>query len=208
MIVLGPSQKFSFEEEFEADNFVKFEFSEESGLSPRVSVADNNNAIVAVYNKQSGATLHTKAAEKALFTFTFENPTGETMNIWFMLADMTKEPQGLLGPISESSVVAELKDILENIIISQRKHLERQKSHEETLRSSKRLMTFLLIFEAFFCAAVVYYLHLVSWNASRSPRATQPMRRFCTAPATTAEHRMTGNASYHVLGMRNTSPPL
>lgn len=160
MVVLSPGQRFFFEEEFEADNFVKFEFNEESGLSPRVFVTDSNNAIVTVYSKQSSATLHTKATEKSMFTFSFENQTSETMHIWFMLTDMAKEPQGLQGPISDSSVVAELKDILENIIISQRKHLERQKSHEETLKSSKRLMTFLLAFEAFFCASVVYYLHV------------------------------------------------
>eukprot|EP00866_Antonospora_locustae_P000610 jgi/Antlo1/610/1615 len=160
MVVLSPGQRFFFEEEFEADCFVKFEFNEESGLSPKVFVTDSNNAIVTVYSKQSSATLHTKATDKILFTFAFENPANETMNIWFMLTDMSKEPQGLQGPISDSSVVAELKDILENIIISQRKHLERQRIHEKTLKSSKRLMTFLLIFEAFFCASVVYYLHV------------------------------------------------
>lgn len=159
VFVLSPRQRFAFEEEFEAGKPVKFEFEEEMGLSPTVSVRNTANAIVASY-KQSSAVLHTKSEQKSSLRFIFENPTNETMSVFFMLYDLSKESDAIDGPVNESVAVNELKVVLENIVKSQTKHLNRQKEHTKLLRSSKRLMTMLLAFEGLFCVAMVYYLHV------------------------------------------------
>lgn len=159
MITLKPRKSFSIRQEFEEGKLIKFQFNEENGLVPYVSVKNENKEIIASY-RQRNAVLHTKANKPTVLTFSIMNQTNNAMNIWFALPNVLKEVQGPLGPINETDIVADLKYTLENIILSQRKHLEKQLEHEKILRYSKRLMTFLLIFEGLFCISVVYYLHL------------------------------------------------
>lgn len=158
MIKLKPRSSFSLQQGFEAGKLIKFQFNEENGLVPYVHVKNEKKEIIASYRQRS-ATLHAKAQVSTNITFSIANQTNNPMNVWFTLPDVSKEVQGPLGPINDSDIVSELKYVLENIILSQRKHLQRQVEHENLLKSSKRLMTFLLIFEGLFCAGVVYYLH-------------------------------------------------
>lgn len=158
MITLGPNKAFEFEEEFEKDQLIKFEYDEEKNLPLNVVVLNEKNVVVIGY-QQSSVTLHTKAPNNTTLKFIIENKNDTEAKVWFNLPNVLTELQGPLGPINETDIVNELKTILENIITSQRKHLEKQSEHENLLKRSKRLMTFLILFEGIFCAAVVYYLH-------------------------------------------------
>lgn len=149
-ILLGPSQKFDFEEFFQSNKLIKFEFSERGGLKPSVKVFGKNQAIIAQYTQYT-ATMHTKTKQAATIRVLIENNTPKPMDVYFKLEDVSKDEKSTLGPINESEMVSDLKSVFQNIILSQRMHLKKQKEHENLLKSSKKRMILLLILEGLFC---------------------------------------------------------
>ena len=159
VMILEPRERFHFGEEFDKDTHIRFSFEEESGYAPKVLVKDEKNNTIGDYYQES-AVIHTKVKANTKLTFIFENPARKNMEISFSLSDVSKEAIGSSGPISESDVVSELKQVLEGIIFSQRKYIEKQNEYELVLKSGKKLVTLLLAFECVFSAAIVYYLHV------------------------------------------------
>ena len=112
------------------------------------------------YTEFSSADFYTKVQENDRIYFRFVNDSNVPMEIEYGVSRPGEINYKEAGPIDETEVAAELKDILDAILVDQRKYLVRQVFHEKAVKKSKFILGGGIMFERVFCLAVVYLVHL------------------------------------------------
>ncbi|KCZ75760.1 hypothetical protein H311_03254, partial [Anncaliia algerae PRA109] len=158
-ITIKPNSQFVFYEEFKKGERIKFECSENDGMDYELVIHNGNPKETLTELKLSYVVLHTEAQENMKLHFIFKNTNSDSIKIWFMLPDVTKEIQGPLGPVDGQDVVAELKNTLENIYVSQKNHIAKQIIHEKNVKNAKNTMFFFFMFEFFFNVFIAIYFY-------------------------------------------------
>lgn len=103
--------------------------------------------------------LYSRFEEDGEVTVIVRNRGRKAIKFGYRCPDVNKEVQGALGPIKDVDQVAELQNVLETIIQSQRLHIKKHEQHAEMVSVSRKWVTRLLVFETLFFLGVLYFLH-------------------------------------------------
>ncbi|RVD91603.1 endoplasmic reticulum membrane protein [Tubulinosema ratisbonensis] len=158
-ITLKPNAQFSFYETFSVGERIKFECSEHENREFELIIHQGNIKEPLTDLTVSYTIVHTEASKNDKFYFVLKNTSSETLKIWFLIPDVTKEITGPLGPVDEQDVVTELKNTLEHINFAQKNHIAKQSVHEKNVKSAKGTMFFFFVFEVVFNVFIALYFY-------------------------------------------------
>lgn len=155
-IMIKPNDVLTIRDEIEQNAHYKFIYDARDSVNIKVFDSEGKKA-VDTYN-QSGC-LYLQVNQSGLFTVNITNNSKRMMKFSYKAPDVTKEITGNLGYVEDSDLVGELARLLDKVIEQQRTHVERSYKHYEMVKSSRKWVRFLVVFELGLTGLAVYLMH-------------------------------------------------
>ncbi|KAF7683104.1 hypothetical protein TCON_1683 [Astathelohania contejeani] len=156
-VTIKPNSKFEVEQTFAKGDRFKLEYQVESHGNALTELRDPRFRMIGSF-KEDYNVMYSEATEEGPFSVIFYNVSRSDIKVYFVFENVLENTIDPYGG-SEFEVLENFERALKENINSQSKHISRQEKHNRLAKKSKKWVRTVMIFEAIFSMAMIYFLH-------------------------------------------------